>query len=229
VAQPEGEQHCPHCGTPYDAGQEYCLECGGQLPESPGLTARLGARWRRRIGWYPGDWIWPTLAALAIAAAAGVLSAVFLADQSSSANGTLVLTNAGSASIPTQTAPELTATTATAQAPTATTSTTQTAPPPPPPAPTLATWPAGRSGWTIVLDSVPTTNGRVGAAAEAKQALRLGLTQVGVIDSGGFSSLHPGYFVVFTGIYGSEAEAQSHIIEAHQHGYRGPYVRRITP
>jgi hypothetical protein len=80
-----------------------------------------------------------------------------------------------------------------------------------------------------VLDSVPATNGRAGAAAEAKQALRLGMKQVGVLDSARFSSLHPGYFVVFSGIYDTEAEAQSHVIEAHRHGYRGPYPRRITP
>jgi hypothetical protein len=55
------------------------------------------------------------------------------------------------------------------------------------------------------------------------------MKQVGVLDSAGFSSLHPGYFVVFAGIYDSQAEAQSHIIEAHRHSYRGPYPRRITP
>ena len=79
-----------------------------------------------------------------------------------------------------------------------------------------------------MLDSVPTTNGRPGAVGEAKQALRLGLKPVGVLDSADFSSLHPGYYVVFFGIYGSEAEAQSHVIEAHRRGYPEPYPRRIT-
>ena len=37
------------------------------------------------------------------------------------------------------------------------------------------------------------------------------------------------YFVVFFGIYASEADAQSAIIDAHQHGYRAAYTRRITP
>ena len=75
---------------------------------------------------------------------------------------------------------------------------------------------------------MPTTNGRAGAVGEGKQALRLGLKPVGVLDSAGFSSLHPGYFVVFFGIYANEAEAQSHVIEAHRRGYREPYPRRIT-
>jgi hypothetical protein len=226
VALPEDERRCPRCSTPYEDGQEYCLECGERLPRRPGVRARLGARWRRRIGWYPGDWIWPALVALLIATAAGVASAVWLADDSSSAGNTLVRTHVGpSVSVPTQTAPEPTTPTTTA-----TTATTGTTPkPPPPPKPTLVSWPAGRSGWTIVLDSVPTDNGRAGAVGEAKQALRLGLKQVGVLDSAQFSSLHPGYFVVFTGIYATQAAAQSHIIDAHQRGYSAPYPRRIVP
>ena len=158
-----------------------------------------------------------------VAIVAGVVSAVWLADDSSSASDTVVRTQVGSStSVPTQTAPEPTTT-----APT-TTATTAAPPPPPPPKPALVSWPATKSGWTIVLDSVPTTNGRAGAVGEAKQALRLGLKPVGVMDSSAFSSLHPGYYVVFFGIYDNEPEAQSHVIEAHRRGYREPYPRRIT-
>lgn len=227
MALPEDERRCPRCATPYAEGQEYCLECGERLPAAPGLTTRLGNRWRRRVGWYPGDWIWPALLALLVAIAAGALSAIFLADESSSAGDTIVRTQEPpTAQEVTQTAPEPTATTPTA---TALTGTTRRPPAPPPPKATLVAWPAGKSGWTIVLDSVPATNGRAGAVAEAKQAARLGMNDVGVIDSAQFSSLHPGYFVVFAGIYDTEAGAQSHVIDAHRHGYRGPYPRRITP
>jgi hypothetical protein len=228
VAGPEDERRCPRCAAPYAAGQEYCLECGERLPTAPGVMTRLGNRWRRRLGWYPGDWIWPALLALLVAIVAGALSAIFLADESSSANDTIVHTQERpTTQQETRAAPEPTATGPT----TPTTGTTSGPAPPPPPRPkaTLVFWPAGKSGWTIVLDSVPATNGRAGAVAEAKQAARLGLEQVGVIESSGFSSLHPGYFVVFAGIYETEAEAQSHVIDAHRHGYRGPYPRRITP
>jgi len=223
VAQPEDERRCPRCSTQYSEGQEYCLECGERVPARPTLSTRLGTRWRRRLGWYPGDWIWPALLALVVAIVAGVVSAVWLDDDSSSASDTIVRTQVGpSTSVTTQTAPEPTIT-----APTTTTpqSTTTAAPPPPP---TLTEWPATKSGWTIVLDSIPTTNGRAGAVAEAKQALRLGLKPVGVLDSSAFSSLHPGYYVVFFGIYDNEPEAQSHVIEAHRRSYREPYPRRIT-
>ena len=222
---PEDERRCPRCSTPYAEGQEYCLECGERLPLRPGLVARLGGRWRRRVGWYPGDWIWPALLALAVAALAGVASAIWLADDSSSASDTVVRTDAGpTITATTQTAPEPTTTAST------TTATTGTTPrPKPKPKPKPIAWPAGRSGWTIVLDSIPTTNGRAGAVAEAKQALGVGLNQVGVLDSSQFSSLHPGYYVVFFGIYASQAAAQSAIIDAHQKGYGGAYPRRITP
>ena len=223
----EDDRRCPRCSTSYAEDQEYCLECGERLPANPGLSARLGARWRRRVGWYPGDWIWPTLLALVVAVVAGVASALWLADDSSSAGNTIVLTNAGpTTTTSAETAPEP-PTTATTTSTTGT-STTPTVSKLKPKAALIA-WPAGRAGWTIVLDSVPATNGRAGALGEAKQAARLGLPQVAVLDSGQFSSLHPGYFVVITGVYGTEAAAQSHIIDAHSRGYREPYPRRIVP
>jgi hypothetical protein len=225
LATPAPERRCPRCGTSFAEGQEYCLECGERLPGSSGLVARLGGAWRKRLGWYPGDWIWPTLLALLIAIGAGVASAIWLADDSSSANDTVVATSETVSTGPTtNTAPEPTTTTTTT-----TGTTTNPAPPPPPPPKTLVVWPAGKNGWTIVLDSIPAANGRAAALAEARQALHLGMPQVGVIESARFSSLHPGYFVVFSGIYDTEPAAQSHIIEAHRHGFRGPYPRQITP
>src|SRR5262245_36774395 len=170
--------------------------------------------------------------ALVVALIAGVASALWLADDSSSASETVVATTSVT-SVPetSATAPEPTSPT-TPTTTTATPTSTLTAPgtpSKPPPTAALATWPAGKRGWTIVLDSVPTANGRTPAVVEARQALHVGMKQVGVLDSGQFSSLHPGYFVVFAGIYDTEAEAQSHVIDAHRHGYRGPYPRPISP
>jgi hypothetical protein len=226
VLQPEPDRRCPRCGTAYAVGQEYCLECGSRLPASSDLIVRLGSAWRRRLGWYPGDWVWPALLALLIAAAAGAASAIWLTDRSSANPQTLVETTpAASSQVTTTTAPEPTTTAPT----TFTTPTNAGKPPPPPPKNTVIPWPAGKAGWTIVLDSLPSTRDRAAAVVEAKQAIRLGMKKVGVLDSSEFSSLHPGYFVVFFGIYNSEADAQSAIIDAHQHGYRAAYARRITP
>jgi hypothetical protein len=228
VAVPQADRRCPRCSNPYALGQEYCLECGLRLPAAAGAVAVLGSAWRRRLGWYPGDWVWPALLALVVAGVAGVVSALWLADTSSSATETIVATSpAASRLARTATAPPEPTTT---QATTTATGTTRLQAPGPSQSPArLTTWPLAKSGWTVVLDSVPVSNGRAGALAQARQARQLGLKNVGVIDSGQFASLHPGYYVIFAGIYDTQAEAQSAIIDAHQKGYRGPYPRRIVP
>ena len=224
MAGGEQDGRCPRCDTPYGGGQEYCLECGARLPSQSGVVGRLGSAWRRRFDWYPGDWIWPTLLALLIAAVAGAASAIWLADGSSASDKTLVATSPGASSVQqTQSAPP--EPTVTQPTPT----TTAAPPPPPPPVNAPVIWPAGRSGWTIVLDSLPSPSGRASATAEAQRARRSGMKRIGVLDSSQFSSLHPGYLVVFAGIYGSQAEAQSAIIDAHRHGFGGAYPRQITP
>jgi hypothetical protein len=226
VAVPESHWRCPRCDASYAPSQEYCLECGLRLPATTGLIAALGSRWRRRLGWYPGDWVWPTLLALVIAAGAGVVSAIWLAGTSSSATETIVATSPAATSVveTATTPPEPTTTQATT-----TPGTTITPPAKSRPTKSLITWPAGKSAWTVVLDSVPVTNGKAAPLAQARQARQLGLKTVGVLDSSKFSSLHPGYYVIFAGIYDTQAEAQSAIIDAHQKGYRGPYPRRIVP
>ena len=80
-----------------------------------------------------------------------------------------------------------------------------------------------------MLDSLPAPTGRAQAYAEARRAIRSGLKRVGVLSSSQYSSLHPGYLVVFSGIYSNEVAAQSAILNAHQHGYGAAYARRITP
>lgn len=88
-------------------------------------------------------------------------------------------------------------------------------------------WPGTQDGWTIVLASVPQTEGRRVAAARAQAARRNGLRQVGILDSSSYASLRPGYWVVFTGIYGSEAEATSELARAKRFA-REATVRRIV-
>jgi hypothetical protein len=89
-------------------------------------------------------------------------------------------------------------------------------------------WPAGSQGWTIAIASIPQTEGRRLAVARARAARRKGLPTVGVLDSSRYASLHPGYWVVFTGVYGSEAEATSALAPA-RNVARTATVRRIVP
>jgi hypothetical protein len=74
----------------------------------------------------------------------------------------------------------------------------------------LTAWPDERDGWTVVLVSVPKQKGgRKKALSRARQARSRGLEQVGIVDSGTIASLHPGYWIVFSGIYDTEPEATS--------------------
>jgi hypothetical protein len=48
-----------------------------------------------------------------------------------------------------------------------------------------------------------------------------------VLDSSRYASLHPGYWIVFTGVYASEAEATS-ALEAARRFARTATVRRVV-
>ncbi len=216
---------CPRCGTPYEAGQEYCLECGLALPGASRATTALRGAWRRRVPWYPGDWVWAALLGLAVAAVAATV--VILADRGKAGSNRLVATDnrtvgtGADTGTVTETTPTETATT---------TGQTQTTPTTPTPTPTnrLRAWPAGRSGYTVVLNSIPTTAGRARAVEEAGRAIGAGLKDVGVLESSQFSTLHPGYFVVFSGFYPSSAAATNAVATARDAGFPTPYPRQIA-
>jgi hypothetical protein len=231
-AGPPKVRLCPRCGASYGPDQEYCLECGQRLHPAGGVFGRLAGAWQQRFSWYPGDWIWPVLLFLLIAVA-GATAAIVLADAGAE-NSTLVATQGGTPHSPT-TAPE-TATVALPSVPSGTPSGAPSTPTAPPPATTtaprlgaLTPWPAGQSGYTVVLESIPTSsNGRALALDRARSAARAGLPQVGVLDSSLYSSLHPGYSVVFSGIYDSREQADRALAAANAKGFSAAYVRQIT-
>jgi len=194
-------------------GQEYCLECGARLP-LPERDAVRGS----------APWLVPVLVALVVA---GIASAGVVAYRVATEGGDpeLVATTEQPAVIPTTAPPEV-PTTTTPTPPTAPPATTQ-APPPAQQQNRIISWPQGRSGHTVVLASLPATGGRPAAVAKARDAIDAGLRQVGVIRSDDYSSLHPGYFVVFSGVYPSNAAAQQGIAAARDAGFN-PYVRPIT-
>jgi hypothetical protein len=53
------------------------------------------------------------------------------------------------------------------------------------------------------------------------------LTDVGLLNSSEFSSLHSGYYVVFSGIFNSEQEAKS-ALDTAKSSYPQAYVRQIV-
>jgi hypothetical protein len=190
----------------------------------------LATAWRRRVPWYPGDWIWPVLGALIVAALAAAVVILVTTDHGSptkttAATGPPVPVGTGTvepappagtntSSLPTPTIPATTDTIA------------PEPPPPPPPATEVIEWPQGQNGWTIVLVSTPESSGREAATREAQEALAAGLTDVGVLDSSEFSSLHPGYFVVFSGTFNSQSEASA-ALDTATASYPQAYIRQI--
>jgi hypothetical protein len=90
------------------------------------------------------------------------------------------------------------------------------------------TWPPSKDGFTVVLKSVPTSNGRSQAEAAANKARTNGLSQVGILNSSDFSSLNPGYYVTFTGIYDTQSQANAALPNARSRGFPTAYVREVS-
>ena len=221
---------CPNCGAPHDVYQEYCLECGRRLPGAY-TGGRYAEVWRRDSP----IWLWAALAALLLVAlvSGAVVALAATDDGKSSEPGT---------SIPVvSTAPSTTSTvgvvtTITINPPTTTLGTTTFS------TTTFGTttfgttttigsnvtWPPSKDGFTVVLKSVPTSNGRSQAEAAADKARTNGLSQVGILNSTDFSSLNPGYYVTFTGIYDTESQANAALPNARTKGFPTAYVREVS-
>ncbi len=215
---------CPRCGATVESLQEYCLECGLRV-RGGGVVPALASGWRRRLHWYPGDWVWPSLLALVVAVIASAGAIWWTREASSAASTTVIGDTAPLPTVPTT--ESLPTTGPAATVPTQTRQTT-TAPRRPPARRALIEWPQGRNGWTLVLVSLPTSAGRPQAVGRAREAVRAGLDDVGVIDSSEYASLHPGYYVVFSGVYPTIAAAQDAVSDAAEAGFENAYARRVT-
>ena len=84
-------------------------------------------------------------------------------------------------------------------------------------------WPGG-SGYTTILASLGSQSE---AVSEAAQATGRGLS-AGVLYSSDYSSLRPGYWVVFSGSFQSESEASRRAIRAQSLGYSDAYPRFVS-
>jgi hypothetical protein len=205
---------CPRCGTSCEPDQEYCLECGARLPWPRGPIVTLGRAWQSRLPWYPGDWIWPTTLLLVIAALGGAVA--YLVTESKPARQAIIATTASATGTGTPVTTGPAGTTQAAGTGTAT-------------AASLVTWPAGKSGYTTVLQSVPQRLGRNRVLSVARRAIAAGLPQVGYLNSSKYAALQPGYYVVFSGIFDSEAAAESNVSTASSRGFSSAYARQLAP
>lgn len=227
------DHSCPRCGAAREPGQEFCLECGLKLPTTTGTLARVRRNWVKRVGWYPGDWVWTTLLALLVAALGAGLAIVSTKEARSSNNsGTTFVATLPSVPVTSPSpAPVPTVNTGTLPTPPEpqTTTATTTLAPPKAPANGRTPWPAGRTGWTVVLESLPATvSGHKSAQDRADRAARGGLPEVGILVSSRYSTLHPGYFVIFSGVYDNRSQADSTLRAAAAAGFSAAYVRQIA-
>ena len=169
-------------------------------------------------------WIRPALFFLAVSATATVIAVVVSVSggSSSKTTTTTTVTTTTTATMPTTTSTTTTTTTTTTTAP----PTTTTTPTPHPVVP--GTWPPGTNGYTVVLESIPLSSGRAFAASRARAARQAGLPRVGVLDSSSYPSLHPGYYVVFSGVYASSSQAAAAVASAHTHGFPDAYQAHVS-
>ena len=211
-------EQCTSCGGPLGPHQEYCLECGAHIVRPAGVANSLGVAWRRRLRWYPGDWIWPSLAALLLAAG-GAAAAVAAGHGRSATGPETVVALSKLVPAPTQTArPEPT--------PEPQPASPGKTVPAPKPKPSVISWP-DHNGYTIVLASIPIDGGAAEAKQKASEGLAKGLRDVGILVSSRFSSLHPGYYVVFAGVYSSADDAQA-ALSGVSSKFRQAYPREIS-
>lgn len=216
---------CPSCGAAVEPGQEYCLDCGARLPAGGGLLSNFGRAWRRRLRWYPGDWLPIVLALLLIAALATAAAVYAGGEEDTAAPGRTLVAISPPDTTVTEGDTETTETAPVASVPT---EVTTTAPPDGVGPGNPVEWPADEDGFTVVLSSLPVSGGRDLAMQTARRGIREGLKEVGVLDSEDYASLHPGFFVVFAGVYPSLDAAQNAVGDARDAGFSNAYAREIT-
>lgn len=191
TSEPAGQRGCPRCGAPLAPDQEWCLACGTAVSTRVARTPR----WRAPVVLVG--------ALFALLAAALALALVELSRDPQPVAKQPVATPVPPAPTPTP-APTTTPT------PTPTPSgSDEDSPDAAPggstaPAGGLATWPEGRTAWTVVLASAPS---RAAARRSARQlASTPNAASIGVLDASDYPSLGTGFFV-FSGQFESRAEA----------------------
>lgn len=194
---------CPRCGAGAEADQLFCLECG----------ERLSLGYRR-----PPSWRLPAaiVAGVVLLAGAGAAFALLeVADEAEQAAGPPVQPPPAAAPQPTDTGATATDTTATDEPP---------APEEDAAAGEVREWPADTSAYTVILLSTDT---RAGAEETARRAAEAGIP-AGVLDSSDYSSLNPGFQVVFAGEFESAEAAQEEAERYAGLGFPGGYPRFVN-
>lgn len=76
----------------------------------------------------------------------------------------------------------------------------------------VSDWPEGKSGHTVQLQTLPSTSDTADVDAAKTEAEGKGATKVGALNSDDYTSLEPGNYVVYSGVFtgkGSEGKAKA--------------------
>jgi hypothetical protein len=196
----DGTSQCPNCRAAIAADQSYCLSCGARQPRA---RTPVGDG-RANNGSAPADRSAPTappprdwtllatlggLAALALVFVVGILIGRDTGNNAPKvAASPQVITVAGGAGAGTSATGAGSATAASS---------------------ITEDWPAGKSAWTVQLQTLPKSSATASSVTAAKSAASSkGATGVGLLDAANYKTIGSDY-IIYSGVYDSQAKAQA--------------------
>ncbi|MGN6797268.1 MAG: hypothetical protein ACTHKS_03885 [Gaiellaceae bacterium] len=83
------------------------------------------------------------------------------------------------------------------------------------------------TGWIVILASIPTDAGESSATSFAKTAGKTGVGKISILNSSNRKPLRGGFWVVYTGPYGSLTQVSSAADNVHKSGFTSAYIREL--
>jgi hypothetical protein len=209
---------CPTCSAVLASDQRYCLRCGRRLGEprvdfqhALGLRAPPPPPPARRTGWDQRAPLITLLGVAAILLALGVGIVLGRGQTPSTGTGrttTTIVSVSGGAAAPTATAPSATAQNV---------------------ASISEDWPAGASGWTVELSSLPKSSAQSSDVLAAKSAASgKGAKDVGALDGDKHGGTPTGTYVIYAGRFASAKLADAELAKLNK-TFPGALVLHVTP
>jgi hypothetical protein len=83
------------------------------------------------------------------------------------------------------------------------------------------------AGWIVILASIPTAAGESSATSFAKSAGKTGLGKISILNSSNRKPLRGGFWVVYTGPFGSLTQVSAAADNVHKSGFTSAYIREL--
>ncbi len=87
---------------------------------------------------------------------------------------------------------------------------------------------ASGGNYIVMVASIPISDGRGAAGAEAAKARSQGIASVKIVDSSRYPTLRTGFYAVYSGPYPTLAELQPALEQVRGKGYPSAYTRRLA-